>query len=98
MNPAAFAVPTASTYGTAPRTITDVRSATQRNVDVAFIKNFRIAGSKSAELKIESFNLFNRVNVRTLQGANNVNNSNFGQTNTQAGFMRITQLTFRFRF
>jgi hypothetical protein len=98
VNPAAFAVPPASTFGTAPRTITDARSATQRNVDASFIKNFRLGGSKAAQLKIETLNLFNRVNVRTLQGANNVSNSNFGQTNTQAGFMRITQIMFRFSF
>jgi hypothetical protein len=98
VNPAGFAVPAASTFGTAPRTITDVRSATQRNVDASFIKSFRITGSKSAQLKIETLNLFNRVNVRTLQGANNVSNANFGQTNTQAGFMRITQIMFRFNF
>ena len=98
VNPAAFALPAASTFGTAPRTITEARSATQRNVDASFIKSFRLGGAKSAQLKIETLNLFNRVNVRTLQGANNVNNANFGQTNTQAGFMRITQIMFRFNF
>ena len=98
VNPAAFTQAAASTFGTAPRTITDARSANQRNVDASFIKNFRLGGAKTAQLKIETLNLFNRVNVRTLQGANNVNNSNFGQTNTQAGFMRITQIMFRFSF
>jgi trimeric autotransporter adhesin len=98
VNPAAFSQPAASTFGTAPRTITDARSANQRNVDASFIKSFRLGGAKTAQLKIETLNLFNRVNVRTLQGANNVNNSNFGQTNTQAGFMRITQIMFRFNF
>jgi hypothetical protein len=98
VNPAAFSLAAASTYGNMPRTITDVRSATQRNVDASFIKDFRLGGAKSAQLKIETLNLFNRVNVRTLQGANNVNNSNFGQTNTQAGFMRITQIMVRFSF
>jgi hypothetical protein len=43
-------------------------------------------------------NLLNRVNVRALSGANTVGNSNFGQTNVQAGFMRITQLMFRYSF
>jgi len=27
-----------------------------------------------------------------------VSNANFGQTNTQAGFMRIAQIMFRFNF
>jgi hypothetical protein len=36
--------------------------------------------------------------VRALQNANNFSNANFGQTNIQAGFMRITQIMFRFSF
>ena len=98
LNPAAFAPAAAFTYGNAPRTITDVRSPGQANVDASFIKNFRVGGTKQAQLKIETLNLFNRPNVRALQGRNTVGNSNFGQTNLQAGFMRITQIMFRFSF
>jgi hypothetical protein len=98
LNPAAFTPAAAFTYGNAPRTITDVRSPGQANVDASFIKNFRITGSKTAQLKIETLNLFNRPNVRALQGRNTVGNANFGQTNLQAGFMRITQIMFRFNF
>jgi hypothetical protein len=36
--------------------------------------------------------------VRTLQGANNVGNANFGQTTIQVGFSRILQLMFRLNF
>jgi hypothetical protein len=98
VNPAAFAAPLPFTYGSAPRVITSVRSPGQGNVDAVFIKSFRFGGSKTAQLKIETLNLLNRVNVRALQGANTVGNSNFGQTTTQAGFMRITQIMFRFSF
>jgi hypothetical protein len=49
-------------------------------------------------LKIEELNLFNRVNVRALRTTGTFGNSNFGQTNVQAGFMRITQISFRFTF
>jgi hypothetical protein len=97
INPAAFAVAPAFTYGNAPRTITELRSPNQYNVDGVFIKNLRF-GTKTAQVKIEMLNLMNRVNVRALQGRNTVGNSNFGQTNTQAGFQRITQLMFRFGF
>jgi hypothetical protein len=75
-----------------------VRTPGQYNVDASFIKNFRFTGSKSAQLKIEVLNLTNRVNVRTLRLANTLGNANFGQTTGQAGFMRITQLMFRFNF
>ncbi len=59
------------------------------------MKNFSF-GTKTAQLKIEMLNLLNRPNVRALSGRNTFGNANFGQTNTQAGFMRITQVMFRF--
>src|SRR5262249_56021652 len=97
-NPAAFAPAPAFTFGNAPRTFPDFRTAPQYNTDAVFIKNFGLGGSKIAQLKVEMLNLFNRVNVRTMRGAYTVGNSNFGQTNIQAGFMRITQVMFRFQF
>ena len=98
LNAAAFSVAPTGTFGNAPRTITDVRGPSQYNVDASFIKDFRFTGSKVGQLKIEVLNLTNRVNLRTLRGANNVGNANFGQTTSQAGFMRITQIMFRFNF
>jgi len=98
LNKDAFTAAPAFTYGNAPRTIIDVRSPGQANVDAAFIKNFRLGGSKSAQLKIETLNLFDRPNVRALQGRNTVGNANFGRIGIQAGFMRITQIMFRFNF
>jgi hypothetical protein len=99
INPAAFALAPFGTTGNAPRTITDLRTPGQANVDASFIKSFRLGGSKSAQIKIEMLNLFNRPNVRALQGNNTFAPGNsFGQTNLQSGFMRITQLMFRFQF
>jgi hypothetical protein len=98
LNPAAFTAAPAFTFGNAPRTITEVRSPGQANVDASFIKNFRIGGSKTAQLKIETLNLFDRPNVRALQNRNTFGNSNFGRIGIQAGFMRITQIMFRFSF
>jgi hypothetical protein len=98
INRSAFALAPAGTFGNAPRTITDVRSPSQYNVDASIIKNFRLAGTKVAQLKFEILNMFDRPNVRALQGANNFSNTNFGQITTQAGFMRITQIMFRYSF
>jgi hypothetical protein len=98
INPAAFSLATFGNFGDAPRTITDLRTPAQYNTDASFMKNFRLGGSKYAQLKIEVLNMFNRPNVRALRGANTFGSSNFGQTSTQAGFMRITQLMFRFSF
>jgi hypothetical protein len=97
LNPAAFSAAAPYTFGNAPRTITDVRSPNQYNVDAVFIKNFRF-GTNNAQIKIEMLNLMNRPNVRALQGANTFGQSNFGRTTQQAGFMRITQIMFRYSF
>jgi trimeric autotransporter adhesin len=97
INPAAFATAPANTFGDAPRTLPDARTPGQYNTDAVFIKDFRF-GTKTAQLKIEELNLFNRVNVRALRGSGVFGNSNFGQTNVQAGFMRITQIMLRFSF
>ena len=98
INTAAFRPAPAGTFGDVPRTITDVRTPAQYNVDAAFIKNVRFGGGQSGQLKIEVLNMLNRPSVRALQGANTFGNANFGQTTLQAGFMRITQIMLRFSF
>jgi hypothetical protein len=98
LNPAAFTTPAAATFGTAPRTLPDARSPMAATVDASFMKNFRLGGSRVVQLKIETLNLFARPGLRTMLGTNNISNSTFGQTNSQAGFMRITQVMFRYSF
>jgi hypothetical protein len=101
LNPAAFSLAPAFTFGNLPRTLPDARSPAQNltwSDGLVFIKDFRLGGSKTGQLKIEMLNPLNRVNVRALRGAGTFGNSNFGQTNIQAGFMRITQFMFRFAF
>ena len=58
INPAAFSTAAPFTFGNAPRTITDLRTPPQYNVDAVFIKGFRLGGAKSAQFKIEMLNLF----------------------------------------
>jgi hypothetical protein len=98
INPAAFRLAPAGTFGNVPRTLTDIRSPAQYNTDAVFIKNFRLRNTHTAQVKLELLNLFNRVNVRGLRNANNFSNANFGQIATQGGFMRITQIMFRYSF
>ena len=62
------------------------------------MKNFRLGGSKPAQVKLEVLNLFNRPTVRALQGSNTYGRATFGQTTLQSGFMRIMQFMFRFSF
>ena len=98
INPAAFSLAAAGTFGNTPRTITDLRTPGQYNVDAVVMKNVSFGGSKVAQIKFEVLNMLNRPIVRALQGANTVGSSNFGQTTIQAGFMRITQVMVRFSF
>jgi len=77
--------------------ITALRGPTQKNVDASFVKTLRGGESKTVQVKVEMLNLFNRVTVRAA-GANTVGNTNFGQIINQAGFMRITQIMFRYSF
>jgi len=101
LDPAAFVAAPSFTFGNAPRTLPDGRSPAQIltwSDGIVAIKSFHLGATKAAQLKFEVLNPFNRVNVRALRGSGTFGNSNFGQTNIQAGFMRITQIMFRFAF
>jgi hypothetical protein len=101
LDPAAFVAAPAFTFGTSPRTLPDARTPPQVltwSDGIVAIKSFHVGATKAAQLKFEVLNPFNRVNVRALRGSGTFGNSNFGQTNIQAGFMRITQIMFRFAF
>jgi len=99
INPAAFSLAPANTFGNAPRTITALRTPVQFNTDLSVIKNVRLTDRVSGQLKLEMLNLFNRVITRGLQGAATyAPGNNFGQDTIQAGFMRIAQIMFRVQF
>jgi hypothetical protein len=66
------------------------------NTDLSVSKSLPMSGSKSAMLKFEVINLFNRVRTNSI--AITAGTSTFGQINTQSGFMRMTQVMFRFSF
>jgi len=98
VNPAAFVLAPAGTIGNAPRTMTEVRTPPQYNVDAVVQKDLGLGAGWKGQLRLEVLNVLNRPNVRALQGANTVGSSNFGQTNLQSGFMRILQFSFRMSF
>ena len=93
---AAYAVAPAQTFGNAPRLETDVRTPRIINTDLSVSKNFGLGGGKAAQLKFEVINLFNRVQTNSI--AVTKGSSTFGQINTQSGFMRLSQIMFRFTF
>ena len=52
------------------------------NTDLSFIKRVPVGGSKALELRIEGFNLFNRVNLT--QVVSDLSISQFGQATAQS--------------
>jgi hypothetical protein len=86
-------------YGTAPRTNGDARYQFRKKIDIVFAKNVPIQGSQAAEVRFEILNL---TNTPWFAGPGEssilADTTTFGTISSQAGFMRIWQLTFRYRF
>jgi hypothetical protein len=93
----AFSNPGAGQYGNAPRTIGDARYQFRKNVDLVLAKQTRFAGNHSGEIRFEILNLTNTAKFNGID-SNAIDSQSFGRISSQAGFMRIWQLSFRYRF
>ena len=94
-NPAAWSNAPAFTFGTAPRTNTDMRTPFKTQTDVAFQKIEPIGGST---LMIR-FEIINILNNAQFNGPNTqFGSSNFGTMASTRGFPRLLQLMLRFAF
>jgi hypothetical protein len=93
----AFTNPGTGVYGNAPRTDGDARYQFRKNIDLVLAKQTRFAGSQSGEIRFEIVNLTNTAKFNGIDN-NQINAQAFGRITTQAGFMRIWQLSFRYRF
>lgn len=96
-NAGAFADPGAGRYGNAPRTIGDARYQFRKNVDLVISKDTRLMGSHTGQVRFEILNLTNTPKFRGID-SNQINAGSFGRITQQAGFMRIWQLSFRYKF
>jgi trimeric autotransporter adhesin len=96
LNKDAFATAAAGTWGNAPRSITSTRTPIQTETDLSVAKNLALGGGRQAQIKIEVVNLFNRVQLRGNQMNTTQGNSAFGTIVSQGGFMRLTQVMFRY--
>jgi hypothetical protein len=96
-NSGAFANPGAGQYGTAARTIGDARYQFRKNIDLVLTKATRFAGTQTGEIRFELLNLTNTAKFRGID-SNSTDSTSFGRITQQAGFMRIWQLSFRYRF
>jgi hypothetical protein len=97
LNSAAFSAAPAGTFGNAPRMETDVRTPRIINTDISVSKSVGLGGNKQAQIKIEVVNLFNRPQFNGLSSTT-LGSSSFGLINVQGGFMRMTQIMFRYSF
>ena len=97
-NAAAFTNPGVGQYGNAPRTIDSARNQFRKNIDLVLAKETRFGGGNIGEIRFEILNLTNTAKFGNESTNNAINTSSFGRISTQAGFMRIWQLTFRYRF
>jgi len=93
----AFANPGVGVYGNAPRTDGDARYQFRKNIDLVLAKETRFASNQSGEIRFEILNLTNTPKFNGVDN-NQINAQAFGRITTQAGFMRIWQLSFRYRF
>jgi hypothetical protein len=92
-NTAAFAVAPQFTIGTASRN--PVRGPGYRDVDLAIVKRVHVGGPRSADFRVEIFNLLNTPPFG--QPAGVLGAANFG-TITTAGDPRVIQLALKFAF
>lgn len=67
------------------------------NSDAALLKNFRFTENSRLQFRLETFNVFNKVNLFPGSVIQNINSTSFGQI-TSAGAPRQMQLALRFEF
>ena len=103
LNPAAFALPAPGTLGNFQRN--SVRGPSYWTVDMALSRLIRFGESRSVELRVETFNLFNTFNWGLpvlAQGADrthhNFNAGTFGRIQSMAGTPRIMQFGVKYGF
>jgi hypothetical protein len=95
---AAYANPGLGVYGNAPRTNPDARFQFRKNIDLVMAKSTALGHGQSGEIRFEILNLTNTVKYGNLPTNNAIDSSSFGRVDVQAGFSRIWQLSFRYRF
>ena len=95
INLAAFTAAPAYTLGNAPRTLSDLRTPGQRNVDLSVQKMQRLGG-QSISVRADVMNLFDNPLFTTLQSQ--FGTPTFGQLTAVGGYARSVQFQVRFGF
>ncbi len=95
-NTSVFSAPPASTFGNVGRNLPDVRTAGVANYDFTLFKNTQIKERFQLQFRLETFNLFNRVQFGrpgVVQGV-----SSFGVVSSQLNNPRLVQFALRLNF
>jgi hypothetical protein len=92
----AYAIPAAFTYGNSTPTAPNLRGPGMANYDFSLFKNFPIKDRLQAELRVESFNTFNRVQFS--QPGSQAGTTSFGVISSQANTPRELQGAFKILF
>jgi hypothetical protein len=94
LNPDAFALAPAFTFGNSPRILPGVRSPMRNNTDLAFNKQFRTGGTSRATFRLEVINVFDNPWYAAL-GSVSKGSTQFGRVTTQGNYSRLLQFTLR---
>ncbi len=96
LNPAAWTLTPAYTFGNQPRTDPSIRTPMRNGLDLAVSKDFATGGPTRMQLRIEIINLTNTPWFATFN--TDFGSQSFGQLTTQGNYSRVTQITFRYLF
>ena len=95
MDPAGFAATTSRTYGNCANNT--VRGPGSKSMNLSVFRSIRMGADRRAELRVETFNLFNWVNYG-FPAANISNLGTFGRITSSIGDQREVQLALKFYF
>jgi len=95
INPAAFTAAPAYSFGNAPRTLSDLRTPGQRNVDLS-VQKAQSIGGRTISVRADVLNLFDNPLFTTLQSQ--LGTPTFGQLTAVGGYARSVQFQVRFAF
>jgi hypothetical protein len=96
INPAAFTVPAAFSFGTAARSYDGLRAPWTLNESAGAVKRTALTERMTLTFRAEFFNIFNRVVFGA--PASNISAANFGVVGSQANAPRQGQMALRLEF
>jgi hypothetical protein len=94
LNPAAFSLPGAGTYGDVANNA--LIGPGLFNIDMGLVRSFRLHAQQAVQVRLEAFNVFNRIQLGLPVAT--MNSSNFGAITSTAADQRILQFALKYVF